>query len=70
MGDTQAQVRAEDQRIAAGLQVSHQAELARRQAASAAIAQYMQNQQAINAANHPVVTNCSAFGNSATCVTH
>lgn len=60
----------EGQRIDANLERSHEAELARRQAAANAIAQFAQTQAAINALNRPVVTTCNAYGNSATCVTH
>ena len=58
----QAGLQAESQRIVAGLEQSHQAELARRQAAAQAIAQWAQTQQAINAMNRPVTTNCMNLG--------
>jgi hypothetical protein len=55
-----AQLLAEDQRIMAGLEASHEAELARRQAAmqaaADALARYGQTQQIINNMNRPV--NC------------
>lgn len=64
----QAQVAAEDQRIIAGLNQDHQAELAQRQRAAAAFSQYMQTQQIINSINRPVYTNCNRFGNTTNCV--
>jgi hypothetical protein len=75
---TEAELVAEGRRIDGGLQQSHEAELQRRQAASAAFLQYSQTQQIINAINRPVVTNCNSFGTLASnsfgattnCVTH
>lgn len=56
------------------LSVSHQAELAQRQAALNALSQWayqqqvlMQNQQMINSLNRPAITNCSSYGNSIHC---
>jgi hypothetical protein len=51
--DASSQELAEYHRIVAGVQTSQQAEIARRQAAAAAIAEYSQKQQAIDAANPP-----------------
>lgn len=68
--DTRQRLLEEGQRMNARLQQSHEAELARRQAAAQAFAQYMQTQQAINAASRPVITNCTSAGDTATCVTH
>ena len=52
-----AELQAQGQRISAGLQQSHEAELAQRQAAAqataAALAQYSQTQQIINNMNRP-----------------
>jgi hypothetical protein len=59
---TMADVQAEGQRIAAGLQVQHESELARRQAALDAMARWSQTQQMINAMNRPVMTNCMNLG--------
>jgi hypothetical protein len=63
-GTTELQV--EGQRIMAGLQQSHEAELAQRQAAAqamaASFAQYAQTQQIINNINRPVFTNCFRMG--------
>jgi hypothetical protein len=58
----QAGLQAEGQRIVAGLEQSHQAELARRQAALNAMAQWAQTQQVISAMNRPVTTNCMNLG--------
>jgi hypothetical protein len=66
--DTKLQLNQESQRIVAGLNRSHEAELARRQAAANAMAQYMQTQQIINNMNRPVVTNCNQFGTMVNCV--
>jgi hypothetical protein len=52
----------ESQRIVSGLELSHEAELARRQAALNALAQWAQTQQVINAMNRPVTTNCMNLG--------
>jgi hypothetical protein len=71
--DLQRDITAEGQRIAAGLQQSHEAELARRQAVADALARYAQTQALINsmnnAANRPVLTNCTRVGNTVNCVT-
>lgn len=78
--EAEAQIATEYQRINAGLQQSHEAEMARRQAAANAMAAYAQQQQIINNMNaqqqqiinnmnRPVVTNCNAYGNSVNCVT-
>jgi hypothetical protein len=58
----QVEIQAEERRIVAGLGRSHEAELARRQAAAQAIAQWAQTQQAINAMSRPVTTNCMNLG--------
>ncbi|HWZ63026.1 MAG TPA: hypothetical protein VNX02_08390 [Steroidobacteraceae bacterium] len=68
--DANAKEHAEYQRIVAGVQTSQQAEIARRQAAAAAIAQYSQEEQDIDAANQQLATDCRALANSATCVEH
>jgi hypothetical protein len=59
------------------LAASHQAELVQRQAAFNALAQWayqqqvlIQNQQAINNLNRPVVTTCSGYGYSVRCISH
>jgi hypothetical protein len=59
----------EGKRIDANLAQSHEAELARRQAAANAIAQFVQTAAEITALSRPVVTTCNAYGNSATCIT-
>jgi len=58
----------ESQRIVSGLERSHEAELARRQAALNALAQWAQTQQVINAMNRPIVTNCAGMGSMVNCV--
>lgn len=60
----------ESQRIVTALNQENQAELAQRAQALQAFADYMQRQQAINAANRPIVTNCNHFGNQTTCTTN
>ena len=61
-----ADLQAEGQRIMAGLQQSHEAELAQRQATAqamaASFAQYAQTQQIINSMNRPTFTNCLRVG--------
>jgi hypothetical protein len=64
----QASLEAEQQRIIAGLERSHEAELARRQAATNAISQWAQTQQVINAMNRPVFTNCTGMGSMVNCI--
>ena len=66
----QAKAQAEDQRVVGELKQENQAELAQRQRAAEALAQWAQTQELINAANRPVITNCNAFGNSVNCMTH
>jgi vacuolar-type H+-ATPase subunit E/Vma4 len=58
------------QNIQANLEASHQQELAQRQAAATAMAQYYQNQQLINAVSRPVTTNCNRFGSMVNCTTY
>jgi hypothetical protein len=62
--------------IASGLEKSHSAELARRQAAATALSNWayqqqilLQNQQAINAMNQPRMTNCQYIGAMLNCTT-
>jgi hypothetical protein len=61
------QLIAEEQRIFAGLAQKNAAELAQRQAAANAMAQYFQIEQIINNMNRPVVTNCMSFDKSVRC---
>jgi hypothetical protein len=64
--EAQAELVAEARRIEAGLEQSHEAELAQRQAAAqaatAALAQYAQTQQIIAKMNQPTFTNCLRMG--------
>jgi hypothetical protein len=55
--ETQAAVQVEIQRIVAGLEQDHRAELVARQRAAAAMAQSAQTQQLINAMNRPIPQN-------------
>jgi hypothetical protein len=66
--ETKAAFQAGEQQIVAGLQREHQAEMAERQRAADALAEWALTQQMINAANRPVVTNCNAFGNMVNCI--
>jgi hypothetical protein len=66
--ETQASLLAADARVVVGLQQEHDAEMARRQRAAEALAAWAQTQEMINAANRPVITNCSGFGNMVNCV--
>jgi uncharacterized protein YukE len=69
---------AADQRWLGELKQEHQAELAQRQAAAAALSQWAQQQQMINAMNQPVLvaparhiqTNCTRMGAFANCTTY
>jgi hypothetical protein len=72
--DSRQRIIDEQQRIFAGLEQSREAELSRRQAAAASFSQYMQTQQMIETMNRPAitipkVTTCSAYGNTANCIT-
>jgi hypothetical protein len=64
----QAAIQAELQHMTANLERSHEAELARRQAAFDALARWSQTQQMINAASKPVITNCAQMGFMLNCV--
>jgi hypothetical protein len=65
--DTRQKIVAANQEWAANLNASHEAEMARRQAASNAMLQWSAQQQMINAVNRPRQTNCTGFGNSVNC---
>jgi hypothetical protein len=54
-------------RIHGGLEHDHEAEMAQRQRAVNAMAEWSAQQQAIQAANQPRTTNCNFIGNSANC---
>jgi hypothetical protein len=68
--DFQQNQAAANREWAADLNASHQAELAQRQAAADAMMQWSLQQQMINAATRPVVTNCNRFGSSVNCTTY
>jgi hypothetical protein len=61
---------AASQQYLAEMDVWHREELARRERAAAAFLQWSLEQQMINAANRPVVTNCNRFGNMVNCTTN
>lgn len=65
-----AKLIAEWSRIQSDLQQSYQAEMQQRAQAAQAVANYLQTQQAINAMDRPVYTNCTSFGNTTNCLTH
>ena len=65
-----AALQAEGQRVTAGLERQHESELARRQAAANAMAQWAQTQQVVNAVNRPVFTNCTGTGSMVNCISH
>ena len=52
------------------LTASHQAELAQRQQALDALAQWAQQQQMINAINRPITTSCTHMGQVTNCTTN
>jgi len=64
----QAQIQTEDRRVVGELKEEHNAEIAQRQRAAEALAAWAQTQELINAANRPVITNCSSFGNTVNCM--
>ncbi len=75
--DETAKMQAAGRRIDAELNAEHRQETAQRAAAAQAFSNAMyqqqllnQNQQAINAANRPVTTNCNRFGNSVNCTSY
>jgi hypothetical protein len=68
--EAQAALQAEDRSVVSGLQQEHQAEITQRQRAAEALTAWAQTQQLINAANRPVMTNCSALGSTVNCITH
>jgi hypothetical protein len=61
---------AEWQKIAGGLERSHEAELAQRQAAANSLMQYYQTQEMIDAVNRPQINTatCTGTGNTVNCV--
>jgi hypothetical protein len=63
-------IAAADRQWIGDLNASNQAEMAQRQAAGAALMQWSQQQQLINAATRPVVTNCNRFGSSVNCTSY
>jgi hypothetical protein len=66
----QAELQTQERQIVAGLERSHEAELARRQAALDAMARWAQTQQMINAMNRPVFTNCTGTGSMINCISN
>jgi hypothetical protein len=81
LGEIQASAQAKiadvDKEMTASLERQNQVENAQRAQAMAAVggalqnaADNMQRQQMINAISRPITTNCSAFGNSASCTTY
>jgi hypothetical protein len=65
-----ANLEQENARVISGLNLSHQAELNRRQAIANAIIQHAQNAQIIASMNRPVYTDCTRILNSVNCVSH
>lgn len=66
---TQLALQQAGRQIAGELREMHRDEMAQRQAAAEAFAQWAQTQQLINAMNRPVITNCNRFGSNVNCVT-
>ena len=58
------------QQLGGELEASHERELEQRQAAFAATAQYLQNQQLLNSLNRPANTTCQRFGTIVQCSTY
>lgn len=61
---------AASQQYLAEMDVLHREELARRERAADALLQWSLEQQLINAANRPVVTNCTRIGNMVNCTSN
>jgi hypothetical protein len=70
LSDEREKIAAADHQWIAELNAANQAEMAQRQAAAAALLQWSAQQQMINAATRPVVTNCSRFGSSVNCTSY
>jgi hypothetical protein len=70
LSDERDRIAAADRQWIADLNASHQAEMAQRQAAAAALMQWSAQQQMINAINRPVVTTCNRFGSSVNCISN
>jgi hypothetical protein len=70
VADLKTKIAETDRQYVAGLEASHDAELARRQTAANALMQWSQQQQLINAATRPVTTNCTRFGSSVNCTSY
>jgi type III secretory pathway component EscV len=70
LNNARQQLAAADRKWIAELNASHQAEMGQRQAAAAALLQWSAQQQLINAANRPVVTNCNRLGSSVNCTSY
>jgi hypothetical protein len=73
-GEYMAKIQSFVKEVDRDLAASRQSEIAQRQAAFTALAQWsyqqqllMQNQSLINAVNRPVITNCQRYGNSINC---
>jgi len=64
----QAAIQEAGRQLTSELREMHQNEMAQRQAAAEAIAQWAQTQQMINAMNRPVITNCNRMGSMVNCV--
>lgn len=70
LADAAAQIQSADREVVNELKQENAAEIAQRQRAAEALAAFAQTQEIINAANRPVFTNCTGFGNSVNCISH
>lgn len=68
--ETRAALQAANREVMSELRREDEAERERRQRAAEALAAWAQTQEMINAANRPVITNCSGFGAMVNCVSH
>ena len=66
--EIQAELQSASQQIVSGLQHQHENELAQRERAAEALAQWAQTQQQISAMHRPVITNCNQAGGMVNCV--
>jgi len=70
LSDQREKLAAANHQWGADLSAANQVEIAQRQAAAAALLQWSSQQQMINAATRPVVTNCNRFGPSVNCTSY
>jgi hypothetical protein len=70
LSDEREKLAAADHQWIADLNAANQAEMAQRQAAAGVLLQWSAQQQMINAATRPIVTNCNRLGSSVNCTSY